>query len=104
MRLVHQSKDDIGIGLEVQRKLAPHVRKLLQALLERREPRLPFRIVRGDTHEYSDAPHALALLRARRERPCRRCAAEERDELAPSYVEHGASPPLRAGGASNDDD
>jgi hypothetical protein len=30
-----------------------------------------------------DAPHAPALLRARRQRPCRR-AAEERDELAPS--------------------
>src|SRR5262249_45643246 len=31
-----------------------------------------------------------------------RCTAEQRDELAPSYVEHGASPPLRALGASND--
>jgi hypothetical protein len=31
---------------------------------------------------------------ARRERPPRRRAADERDELAPSYVEHGASPPL----------
>src|SRR5207247_9552021 len=29
---------------------------------------------------------------ARRERPCRR-ADEARDELAPSYIEHGASPP-----------
>jgi hypothetical protein len=29
-------------------------------------------------------------------------AAEQRDEIAPSYVEHRASPPLRALGASND--
>ena len=41
------------------------------------------RIVRGDGHEHADAPHAFALLRARRERPRRRRAAEQRDELAP---------------------
>jgi hypothetical protein len=32
-------------------------------------------------------------LRARRERPRRRSTAEERDELAPSYVGHGVSLP-----------
>ena len=32
--------------------------------------------------QHADAPHALALLRARRERPRRRRAAEQRDELA----------------------
>src|SRR5262249_40639525 len=32
--------------------------------------------------EHADAPHAVALLRSRRERPCRR-ATEERVELAP---------------------
>src|SRR5262249_12402443 len=31
-----------------------------------------------------------------------RRTAEQRDELAPSFVEHGASPPLRALGAGND--
>jgi hypothetical protein len=31
------------------------------------------------------------LLRARRERPRRRRDAEQRDEFAPSQVEHGAS-------------
>src|SRR5262249_8409642 len=36
----------------------------------------------------------LGLLRARRERPRRR-AAEQRDELAAPYFEHGASPPHR---------
>src|SRR6516165_7053081 len=35
-------------------------------------------------HEHTDAPHAVALLRARHERPRRR-AAEERDELAPVH-------------------
>jgi hypothetical protein len=32
--------------------------------------------------EHADAPHPLALLRLRRERPRRRCAAEQSDELA----------------------
>jgi hypothetical protein len=34
--------------------------------------------------EHADAPHAVALLRAHRERPSDRRAAEERDEVAPS--------------------
>jgi hypothetical protein len=33
----------------------------------------------------ADAPHSLALLRARRERPRNRRATEERDELAPLH-------------------
>src|SRR5215468_9925134 len=33
-------------------------------------------------HEHADAPHPATLLRASRQRPCRR-AAEERDEPAP---------------------
>src|SRR5262245_38074981 len=40
--------------------------------------------VAGDkTHQHADAPHPLALLRPRQERPPRRSAAEQRDELAP---------------------
>ena len=46
---------------------------------------LTFRIVRGCEVQHADAPHTLALLRARRERPRRR-AAEKRDELAPPHV------------------
>jgi hypothetical protein len=42
--------------------------------------------------EKSDHRHRR-LLRARRERPCRRRAAQQRDELAPSHVEHGAPSP-----------
>jgi hypothetical protein len=34
-------------------------------------------------HEHADAPHAVALLCTRRERPCRR-AAERSDDFAPS--------------------
>src|SRR5262249_32931919 len=56
--------------------------KLLQPLRESGEPSLTFRIVRGEIHEHADAPDALALLRARRERPRGRRAAEQRYELA----------------------
>jgi hypothetical protein len=47
----------------------------------RGEPVLPDR----ERHQYTDAPNAFALLRARRERPrgCR--ATEQRDELAPFH-------------------
>ena len=36
----------------------------------------------ASAHEHADAPHALALLRACRERPHGRRAAEKRNELA----------------------
>src|SRR3954468_21910082 len=35
-------------------------------------------------HEHADAPHPLALLSARRQRPSNRRAAQERDELSAS--------------------
>jgi hypothetical protein len=34
-------------------------------------------------HQHADPPYAVALLRPRRERPRRRSAAKERDEVAP---------------------
>src|SRR5215831_16408340 len=52
--------------------------QLLQRLQERRITGLRLCIVRCQIGEQADPPHALALLRARRERPCRRCAAEQR--------------------------
>src|SRR5262245_38723193 len=56
--------------------------QLLQRLLERRE----LGTAGGGTAcEHADAPHLLALLRARRERPCRR-RAEQRDALAPPQL------------------
>jgi hypothetical protein len=56
------------------------VRKRLR---KRRVAKLPLRIVFVEPHEHADPPHAVALLRPRRERPPRR-AAESRDEFAPS--------------------
>jgi hypothetical protein len=41
----------------------------LQALLERCDPGLIVSIVGGRGHQHADAPHAVALLCARRERP-----------------------------------
>jgi hypothetical protein len=35
-----------------------------------------FRVALGMCHQHADAPHRLSLLRARRERPGRRCSAE----------------------------
>jgi hypothetical protein len=43
-------------------------------------------------HQHADAPHALGLLRARRERPRGR-APEQRDEVAPF---HSHAPVLAA--------
>jgi hypothetical protein len=52
----------------------------LQALEEGREPRLSFDIIGSEIHQYADASHALALLRARGARPSG--AGEDGDELA----------------------
>src|SRR5262249_21128961 len=48
--------------------------------LETHAPRLPSRVIRYP-HQPAPPPHAIRRLRARRERPRRRRAAEERDEL-----------------------
>ena len=60
--------------------------RLLQSLQECRDVGLRLGLVRAREHEHTDAPYALGLLRARRERPRRRRAAEQRDELAPPHV------------------
>jgi hypothetical protein len=52
-------------------------------LRERRAPGLRHGIVFVERHEQADATHAVALLRARKDRPSDR-TAEECDELAPS--------------------
>src|SRR5262249_27900611 len=61
---VHSSKDAIGANPA-----------------ERSDASLSFRIVCGRAHEHANAAHPLALLRPRRERPRRRRAAQQRDEL-----------------------
>src|SRR5262249_42485577 len=55
--------------------------ELLETLSERGDAKLCFRIALGKAHQYTDPPHPVRLLRARRERPRRR-AAEQRDERA----------------------
>src|SRR5215468_4955785 len=59
--------------------------QLREPLEERRYAGLKLRIISGAGHQHADAPHALALLRARRERPCSHRTAKQRDELAPSH-------------------
>src|SRR6516165_4449860 len=56
----------------------------LETLAKCNDPSQHFGIVLGVWMQECDAPHALALLRARRKRPRRR-AAEQRDELAPDH-------------------
>src|SRR5262249_17778238 len=58
----------------------------LQAVEKCCQTRLSIRTVRGHTHEHADAAHALALLRARRERPRSRHAAEQRGELTALHL------------------
>src|SRR5262249_37490211 len=85
----------------------PHVAALgppqqRQPLLERPHAGLIFRIVRGGGQQHADAPHHVGLLRARRQRPRYRRAAEKRDELAAVHSITSpsrpvlVSPPIRA--------
>src|SRR5262245_52226273 len=67
--------------------------RLLQALQKCPMARLPQCIVGSTVMEHADAPHPLALLRARPKRPRRRRAAEQRHELPPSDAGHGRSLP-----------
>jgi hypothetical protein len=60
--------------------------KPFEALPKSRETRLHFWIVLGKAPQYADAPHLLGLLRARRDRPRHRRAAEQRDELATPHA------------------
>ena len=67
-----------SVGLDVAALRPP---QLLEFPTERRKAGLSFRVALGIPHQHADPPHALALLRARVERPdCR--TAEKRDELA----------------------
>jgi hypothetical protein len=75
------------IAVTAPTKVHPHVAAIGPAqfrkpLRERGEERLQDGIVFVAPQERADAPHAVRLLRARRQRPNRR-AAEEPDELAP---------------------
>src|SRR5262249_16940003 len=71
--------------------LAPS--QLAERLCQRGEPGLPLGIVRGDIREHADAPHPLALLRARRERP-RGPAGERGYEVSSSNAACHVTPPV----------
>ena len=78
----------IDVGAEPT-KVHPHVAAIgptqaRERLSEHREATLLLGIVFVAHHEHADAPYAVALLRARHERPCCR-TAEERDELPPPH-------------------
>src|SRR6476619_265537 len=64
--------------------------ELLEALLEHGQARLSVRVVCGHTHQYSNAPHRVGLLRAHHKRPCGG-AAEQRDDLAALHDGHRLS-------------
>src|SRR5215471_394886 len=66
---------------------------LLETLQERAEAGLKFPIVRSRGQENANEAHLLALLRPRRNRPSRRRAAEQRDELA---ARHSITSPAMA--------
>jgi hypothetical protein len=57
--------------------------QFLQALQKRRVTALPIRVVRGQVRKYTNPPHAVRLLRARRERPSDGRTADECNGLAP---------------------
>jgi hypothetical protein len=85
---VRERSKPIGV-IAAPTKVHPHVAaigptQVCKRLRERRDVGLRHGIVFIEPQEHADAPHAVALLRARRERPCRR-SAEERDELAVNY-------------------
>ncbi len=74
----------------------------LKSLPKRSDAGLHLGIMFGECVQKHDPPHPRWLLRPRPKRPSRCRAAEQRDEFAASYVEHGASPPLWARGAGDD--
>src|SRR5262249_36818690 len=57
--------------------------EFMEGLLKRLYACLPFVVV-GNRHKYPEPSHPFGL-RARRERPCRRRAAEQCDEVAPPH-------------------
>jgi len=79
MHLVHPS-----FLAERAIRLAIHVQSSLWCQYHA-DAKLKYRIVRGCGQQRTDRPHALALLRPRRERPRDWDPAEQRYELAPSH-------------------
>src|SRR5262249_2193303 len=74
--------------------------QFFEPLHKRLDPALCFQIILGVPHQHADTPHPLALLRARRERPRRRRAAEQRDELAAPHSMTSSASVSRLAGIS----
>src|SRR5262249_1973245 len=90
------------VGLQVDQLFREHLRLLTsgrktsidadvtalrpELLSKFQQARLGFRIVLGQAHQHADAPHPLALLRARRARPRGCGGGEESDEIAAVHV------------------
>jgi hypothetical protein len=72
---------------------------MIASVQERGIAGLVFWIVRHAGHEHADAPHALALLRAPRERP-RGSAAEQCDECAAVHSITSSARAMTVGGIS----
>jgi hypothetical protein len=73
---------------------------LLQGLRESGQECVPFSIVCRKRCKDTDAPHAIGLLRARRERPRRGCAADEQYELAAPHSITSSARAMSVGGMS----
>src|SRR5262249_14075575 len=74
--------------------------QLLQTLQERRAACWRNGFPRRLAHEHADAPHALPLLRPRRERPPNRRAAEQRDDIAAVHSITSSARASSVGGTS----
>src|SRR5262249_43463682 len=72
-----------------------------QFSLKRRKAPVHFRIVSHGDLQHADPPHALGLLRPRRQRPRCRRAAEQRDELAAVHSITSSARASSVGGISN---
>jgi hypothetical protein len=75
----------------LERSSMRRLRPTSQALQQRGDPSLADHVIGAKRHQHAHAPHRLALLRARRERPGR-CAPEKREELTAPAIGHRISP------------
>src|SRR5262249_16150716 len=90
-----------GTPANVDLQIATHTpAQLLQRVNEGFDTSLCFRVVGCKRRQHTNPPHALGLLRARRERPCRRRAAEQCHELAPLHSITSSARASSVGGTS----
>jgi hypothetical protein len=81
-----------GINLQIA-ALGPA--EFLQALCERRDARLTFRLIRAEVHQHANAAHSVGLLRPRCERPDNYGTNNSFDETTPSHCRPQGTGPRR---------